>query len=52
LNGRIVLDDAREIEDIASSARVDVERNGQTLLRVAVEHARRVSRKRLAGELL
>ena len=52
VNGGIVLDDAREVEDIASSARVDVERDGQTVLGIAVEHGRRVAGQRVTGEFL
>ena len=39
-------------ENIAPSARVDVERNGQTLFRIAVEHGRRVAGQRITGIFL
>ena len=52
VNGGIVLDDAREVEDVASPARVDVERNGQTVVGIPVEDGRRVAGQRVTGEFL
>src|SRR3954454_141431 len=52
VNSGIVLDDARKVEDIASPARVDVQRDGQTVFGIAIEHGRRVARKRITGEFL
>ena len=50
VNSSVVLDDARKVADIASAMRVDVQSNGETLCRRAIEHRRRVAGKRVARE--
>src|SRR4051812_38053475 len=52
VNRDIVFDDARKVEDIASPARVDVQRNSQTVFGIAIENSRRVAGQRITGEFL
>ena len=51
-DGRIVFNDAGEVEHVASSARVDVERDSETLLRAPVEHRGGATGHCVAGERL
>ena len=50
LHDGVVFDDAGEVEDVSASARVDVERDGEPVLGVAVEDGDRAAGKGLPSE--